>query len=388
MAKKTTNFTQRIVQSIQPPTHGREIYYDSKIKGLCLRVSSTGRKTWQVYKWHDGRPLRITLGTFPALSVEHARTQALAILNKLAKGENPNEKKTVLKFGELFNIFLERHQRISERTRHDYQELYELYIKKPLGNKPINRINRKTIAALHARIGKEKPIRANRVLATISTVFGRAIEWGLADPPNPCIGIKRFPEKSRDRFLKADELPRFFKALNEEPNETIRDFFWILLLTGARRSNVLSMRWQDIDWNTKTWRIPKTKNQEPQVVPLVPEAIDILRARYEAQKQTKLASIYVFPGRGKTGHLVEPKAAWKRILKRAGLEDLRIHDLRRTLGSWQAIMGTPLPIIGKSLGHKSSQATEVYSRLELDPVREAMQKATSTILKLAHDTNE
>ncbi len=388
MAKKTTNFTQRIVQSIQPPTHGREIYYDSKIKGLCLRVSSTGRKTWQVYKWHDGRPLRITLGTFPALSVEHARTQALATLNKLAKGENPNEKKAVLKFGELFNIFLERHQRISERTRHDYQELYELYIKKPLGNKPINRINRKTIAALHARIGKEKPIRANRVLATISTVFGRAIEWGLADPPNPCMGIKRFPEKSRDRFLKADELPRFFKALNEEPNETIRDFFWILLLTGARRSNVLSMRWQDIDWNTKTWRIPKTKNQEPQVVPLVPEAIDILRARYEAQKQTKLASIYVFPGRGKTGHLVEPKAAWKRILKRAGIDDLRIHDLRRTLGSWQAIMGTPLPIIGKSLGHKSSQATEVYARLELDPVREAMQKATSTILKLAHDTNE
>jgi integrase len=88
----------------------------------------------------------------------------------------------------------------------------------------------------------------------------------------------------------------------------------------------------------------------------------------------------VFPGRGKTGHLVEPKTAWARILKRAGLQNLRLHDLRRTLGSWQAATGASLPIIGKSLGHKSLAATQVYARLNLDPVRAAVNTATDAML--------
>ena len=121
---------------------------------------------------------------------------------------------------------------------------------------------------------------------------------------------------------------------------------------------------------------------------MLPEARDILKNRYEMKRQAKVAGLYVFTGEGQTGHIMGPEAAWKLICKRAGIEDLRIHDLRRTLGSWQAITGTPLPIIGKSLGYKSSQATEVYARLDLDPVREAMTKATNTILKLALHTNE
>lgn len=190
------------------------------------------------------------------------------------------------------------------------------------------------------------------------------------------MGVKRFPERSRDRFLSADELARFFQALEQEPNEAAREFFLVALLTGARRANVLSMRWADIDLKGQTWRIPETKNGTPQNVPLVGPVLEILQSR---RKTT--SSFFVFPGRGKTGHLVEPKKAWARVCLAAGIKEARIHDLRRTLGSWQAKTGASLPIIGKSLNHKSASTTSIYARLDLDPVRTAMEKAAEAMLE-------
>lgn len=114
------------------------------------------------------------------------------------------------------------------------------------------------------------------------------------------------------------------------------------------------------------------------VVPLVELAVAILQGRLE----TSTGSPWVFPGRSKTGHLVEPKSAWKRICKRAGLEDVRIHDLRRTLGSWQVATGASLPVIGKTLGHTQPKTTQIYARLQLDPVRQAVEAATAAMLKV------
>jgi integrase len=180
------------------------------------------------------------------------------------------------------------------------------------------------------------------------------------------------------------------------------------LLTGARRANVQAMRFEEINWSVATWRIPedKSKSGESMTLPLSATALGILETRREASKNE-----WVFPGDGVTGHLVEPKSAWKRILERAatiqkknwlkanpdkdetdfqkecpnsGFRDLRLHDLRRTLGSWQAATGASLPIIGKSLGHKSLQATQVYARLNLDPIRAAVDKATDAMLLAAN----
>ena len=150
------------------------------------------------------------------------------------------------------------------------------------------------------------------------------------------------------------------------------------LLTGARRSNVLSMRWQDIDLEEAIWTILETKNGTSQMVPLGTEAIAILSERF----QTK-GSLWVFPsGTSQSGHLEEPKSAWKRILKRADLTDLRLHDLRRTMGSYQAATGANSFIIGKSLNHKTVQATAIYARLNIDPVRESMKKATDAMMNV------
>ena len=235
----------------------------------------------------------------------------------------------------------------------------------------ISSIERPEVERLHAKIGKENGLyQADRLLERIRSIFNKAIEWGWKGQ-NPAMGIKKFREQSRDRFLQPDELPRFFEALANEPNEAARDFFMISLLTGARKSNTLAMMWKDISFQSATWRIEETKNADPLTVHLPQQAVEVL-----IERKLNSDSPYVFEGTGKNGHLADPKKAWTRILQEAGIENLRIHDLRRTLGSYQAATGANGYIIGKSLGHRSQQSTAIYARLNLDPVRESVDKAT------------
>ena len=217
--------------------------------------------------------------------------------------------------------------------------------------------------------------QANRLLERIKAIFNKAIEWGWKGI-NPAQGVKKFKEKSRDRFLHPDELPAFFESLEAEENDTIRDYVYVSILTGVRKANVLAMRWEEINFERQEWFIPETKNRDPLRVPLVPKVIEILKNRaflYGCQN-------WVFEGSGETGHLVEPKAGWKRILTRAGIKNLRIHDLRRTVGSWQAATGASSFIIGSTLGHKDQKSTAVYARLNIDPIRASLEKATEAML--------
>ena len=194
---------------------------------------------------------------------------------------------------------------------------------------------------------------------------------------NPCRGVKRFREEKRDRFLLPDEMGRFFTALSAEPDDTLRDFFWIALLSGARRGNGQSMRWDEMDLSRGDWRVPgdKSKNREGMLVHLPPQAVEILNRRL-AERDGE----YVFGSYGATGHLVEPKASWARIRTAARLPGLRMHDLRRMLASWQAITGTSLHVIGKSLGHRDPSATAIYARLTRAPVSESVDRAAIAML--------
>jgi len=380
MAKENVNFTKANLEQLAAPDTGRRYVHDTKESGLIIQITPSGRKTFQLYKKHQGRPVRVTIGTFPDLTVEQARKRAREIKVELSNGENPNDKlkqqRQEMTFADLFNEYMERHAKVKKRSWAEDQNQFDRYLA-PLANKRLSTITRQDIATLHSKIGKTARTAANRCLALVSSVFGRAIEFGLWDGLNPCLGIKKFSEQSRDRFLSADELGRFFQALEQEPSGTARDFFLVALLTGARRANVLSMRWSDIDLKAETWRIPETKNGTPQTVPLVGPVLEILLDRRKAT-----SSFFVFPGRKSgSGHLEEPKRAWKRICQAAGIEGARIHDLRRTMGSWQAMTGASLPIIGRSLNHKDASTTSIYARLDLDPVRTAMEKAAEAMLE-------
>jgi integrase len=428
------NFTKSELTKIAPPATGRIEYRDTKVAGLQLRVSSTGVKTFSVYRWGKAtnKPERVTIGRFPEISVDAARAKAGEIVAAFAMGENPSEAKrkarAEMTFVDLFDLYIERHSKVHKRTWREDQSKYQQYLCSEkeginLAAKKLSAIDRTDIARLHAKIGKAHPITANRVIALVSSVFGRAITWDIYDKINPATKIKKFRENSRDRFLQRDELPRFFNALNEEPNDVIRRFFLVSLLTGARRGNVLAMRWDCLDGKNWTWKIPglQSKNGVPLTVMLSAEVVELLNECKDGNDTP-----WVFPGTGKGGHLADPKKAWKRMLDTdelsqliqcirqndrefitkegdtldtallrareqakkyeidttgTRLADLRPHDLRRTLGSYQAMTGASLPIIGKSLGHKSQAATQVYARLDWDPVRLSVSRATQAMLE-------
>jgi len=386
MSGNTFNFTKANLDALPIPATGeRVVFHDAKAKGLQVRVTSAGVKTFSVRRRIKGGAVeRVTLGRYPEMSIEHARRQAAEINAAIEGGANPAEAKRAhkgeLTFGELFQQYMERHAKVRKRTWSEDEQRYKQYLEQPLGKKKLSTIDRQAIATIHANITRAgHPAVANRLLAVVSSVYGRAIEWGLI-ASNPARSIRRNKENSRDRFLQSDELPRFFDAVAGEPNPTIRDFFLLSLLTGARRSNVLAMRWQDLNLTESIWRIPETKNGTPQNVTLSPVAVTLLAERKVAAEDS---AVYVFPSHGKTGHLMEPRKGWVRILERAGLDDLRIHDLRRTLGSWQAKTGASLAIIGKSLNHKNTQTTAIYARLDLDPVRQSVNTATTAMLNAA-----
>ncbi|MBU6339170.1 MAG: tyrosine-type recombinase/integrase [Rickettsiales bacterium] len=382
MAAKQINFTKSIIEKLPIPKSGLDYYKDSKERGLSLYITSKGVITFFVRKRIGGKDSRVIIGGFPEISVENARKMTLRIKSDVAQGINPNFEKDKLKqeitFDELFYEFMERYSKKQKATwKQDEREINRLcgqWFKRK-----ISTITSQEIRIFHEKLGDQNGIYlANRMLDRIRVIYNKAIEWGY-DGENPTNNIKKFKEQSRDRFIQPDELPRFFKALEKEENNIAKDYIYISLYTGARRNNVLSMRWEQINFTTKEWRIPKTKNGDPQTVPLIDDVIKILKARKENNKNLELndsQSLWVLPSKtSQSGHLEEPKKAWKRILEKAQIEDLRLHDIRRTLGSYQTIAGASDSVVGKTLGHKSKAATAVYARMNLDPVRNSISEA-------------
>lgn len=428
----------RIVALPVPEAGKRVTYYDTKVASLQLRVSSSGAKSFSVFRrTKGGQPERVTLGKFPSMTVEQARRLAAKVNSEIEEGSNPAAVKRVIKIEPTVAEFFEKEYgpRHGEKlsTWRNYQSQFDTYIRPSLGKLKLTSVTRDQVARIVSDVEKsgKSGSMVNRVRNLISGIYRQAIEWGAAEN-NPATGVRGRKEKKRDRFLQSTELPRFFASLADEENETIRDFFLLSLLTGARRGNLLEMRWDQLRLDDCIWYIPKTKNDDPQNVTLCPEAVEILEARKDND------SPWVFQSIGKSGHLAEPKTGWRRILDRdeliqlqtlireAGTEfewplelskpighkgrtterledallrartlaeklkidaagtrmsDLRIHDLRRTLGSWQAKTGASLVIIGKSLNHKSQAATAIYARLDLDPVRQSVNTATSAMLE-------
>ncbi len=371
-----------------PPAGKRLTIYDTKVSKLALRVTSAGSKTFYVVKRAGTEMAWVKLGTFPEMTVEKAQAEAERILGEFASGANPAQARRAFKAEPtLTEFFAEYGTRHGEKKRswRDDQQRFRDYLQKPLGDKKLTTITRADVARVIS--GAEKAGKAaatvRQIRALASGLFSKAIEWGYLDA-NPAHGVKVAGRVvTRDRFLQPDELPRFFAALAEEPSIAMRDFILLALLTGARRANVCAMHWREIDLAAGNWRLPVTKNGTPQTVTLCPEAVEILKARQEAT-----AGGFVFPGIGATGHMVEPKKGIVRIMERAGIpygrneaDGVTLHDLRRTLGSWQARTGASLAIIGKSLNHKSQQATAIYARLHLDPVRAAVNTATAAMLE-------
>ena len=301
-------------------------------------------------------------------------TLAICALNflPLAPSLHKRGAHMTMTFGRLAELYIEKYAKHHTRRWQDTQANFDRHFQR-WTLRQVSSIRRMEVQDWIDDLAENNGhYLANRCHDTMRAVINWGIKRDYISPPNPCIGVDRYKMRPRDRFVQpGDELERLIAAINAEPNKTMRDFFWMCIYTGARRSNVLTMRWEQIDFALSIWKIPDTKNGESQFVSLIPEAMQLLQRRQETS-----ASCWVFPSDRAPGKAFgHPRFAWARILKRAGIENLRIHDLRRTLGSYMAILGVSPTIIGKALGHKSLQATAIYTRLTQAPVREAMERA-------------
>jgi integrase len=214
--------------------------------------------------------------------------------------------------------------------------------------------------------------------------FGRKHGYILRDHAEDLVNaVEMFPKVERTRRLSADEVRAFFTALNTEQHANFRDFLSLLLFTGARRTNVLAMRWAELDLEAGTWEIPgaKAKAGQPMVTALSSGALQVLRRREQAAPES---AEWVFPADdAASGHMEAPKKPWAAFRKRAGLLDVHMHDIRRTLGSWMIDTGAPIAVIGKQLGHRDAKSTAIYARLDLEPVRLAVDRAERALRRAA-----
>lgn len=377
-------FTKRRVEALPLPRVGRRTYRDTEDRYLRLIVTAGGARSFYVARKINGRSEKIWLGRYPDLTVEAARKMAQRTVGDIATGRNPQERaragKSPLTVRHLFDEYMEKHARPHKRSAGHDEALFRLHCG-PLACLRISAVHLRDVQRLHVKIGREVGERtANRALCLLHVMFNKALEWGYTENANPAHGVRKFRERARIRYLEPQELPAFFASLSAEPEPIFRDFFALALFTGARRGNLLAMRWADLNFERGLWVIPaeETKTDQPYFIPLIGPALDILASR----RVQVVDSPYVFPGR-LGGHLVEVKGAWARVCRRAGIEELRIHDLRRTCATYQANAGASLHIVGQSLGHRNYATTQRYAPIQEATVRVSMENGAEAMRRAA-----
>jgi integrase len=380
---------KRVIEGLPLPTEGRRYIHDTEISSLALCITPSGRRSFYVIRRTTGTGTRFRIGGYPELSVEQARKRAVEMSLRIVDGLDPQEEKRrrreIPTLQDLVDLWLQ-HAQGRKRTWQQDQYQYQRFLA-GWSSRKLNTLRRAEIADLIAGIGKAHGIyTANRLLALLRAVLNHGIRLLELDQTNPAAAVTAFKEQSRNRRLQPAEVPALFTAVDQEPNPDIRDYVLLSLLTGARKSNVLAMRWDEVELDQRLWVVPaaKSKNGQALYQPLSEEAMLILRRRRDHIGSEG----FVFPGPGVTGHLQDPKAGWKRICQRAGLVDLRLHDLRRSLASFMIDQGSSLEIVGKTLGHQSAETTRVYARLALDPVRQAVEQAGRQITTLGRPVSE
>jgi integrase len=363
------NLTHAVVAALKSPPSGQLDYWDTRKPGFGIRVSLGGAKTWLLMYYQSGQKKRLTLGRFPAVSVADARAEATRKLGEIAKGEDPAADRARAKadpnFGELAELYLERHARIKKRPRSVAEDEYMLKadLLPAWKDRKLPAIGRRDVIALLDKIvARDAPIHANRVRALISTMFNFAIGRDLIEY-NPAHKVPRpAPERSRDRRLSDDEVRRLWTALEAEAFK-VQVAYKLALLTAARKSEILGLAWSELDLDRGWWTLPasRSKNDEEHRIPLAPSAVALLR-QIEADEK----SPFVFTG-GRLGRPVANPQKWiVRIRERADLKDFRFHDLRRTAASGMTAIGVPRLVVSKLLNHAEGGVTKVYDRNSYD----------------------
>ena len=365
----------------------RCIVWGDSPTGFGLRIYPSGKKAF-VYDYRfEGRKQMKVIGRYGDITLSQALDQCKKDVADILNKKNPLAEKKKAALGDTIKQLCERYiakQVPKKKTGAEDERRIKAHILPAWGAHKIAAITRQDVCSLHTKIGKNiyrgKPTiyEANRVLSLASSLFSLAIKEGMVEAtyPNPAIGVNKNREDPRDRYVEAAELPRLIEAIENEPNQYARCALWLYLLTGCRKHELLKAKWSDIDFNRKELRLPDTKNGKTHYLPLSDAGMAVLEKIPKIEGNT-----YIIVGKNPGCHLVNIDKPWQRIRKQAGVEDIHIHDLRRTVGSWMAQSGNSLHLIGKVLNHSSESTTKIYARFAQDQVSDALNKHGEHILK-------
>jgi len=375
--------TDAIVRRHPLPKHGKAITVDADVPGFGARVTANGARSFILrYTTRAGRERTYTIGDATVWRTTDARDKARELRREIEDGGDPlgdiEEERAAPTMLDLIDRFRAEHlPRKRPSTRDDYERTLRLHIVRHFGqHTKVADVRFEDVDALHRKVtAAGNPYQANRTIALLSKMFSLAQRWRMLDT-NPCKGIERNTEYHRRRYLSGDELVRLTHALAKHPDQQVANAVRIMLLTGARRGEVLGMRWDDVKLGTGIWsKLPSsTKQKEHHQVPLSAPALQLLSEIDKRQRRAGKRPKFVFPSNGATGHYVEIKKSWRQITKAAGIEGLRIHDLRHSYASQLVSGGASLPLIGALLGHSNPATTARYAHLFHDPLRAATEK--------------
>ena len=380
--KSTLKLSRRVVEALAVE-RGDRVFYDRDLTGFGVRVHARGRKVYVVHARAPGGALkRAAIGRKVDITVEDARRVAAEVIDRLKKGEEafpepPAPEPTV---ADLAERYVEAHLEVNCRpgTVETFGRILRLYILPEFGHMPLPAVERGHVAALHHKM-RDKPYQANQTRDVLAKMFRLAAAWGMTPPRrNPALSIRRYKEYRRERFLSADEYLRLARVLDEAEADgsvfpTAIPAIRLLILTGCRKNEIVTLRWDDID-RTAGELLLRDSKTGPRVVPLSPGA-----ARVLADLPRDAGNPWVIAGRKPGSRLSHIVYYWYRVRERAELDDVRIHDLRHSFASRALALGESLPTIGKLLGHSKIQTTARYAHLARDSVQESAARVAASI---------
>lgn len=392
--KADQRITVGVVTALAPPATGNRVVWDKDLTGFGVRITAAGAVSFVLRYVVAGRERRFTLGKHPDLSPSAARDHATVLRGKIVAGEDPmearHEARKAPTVDDLCDDYLERHARPKKRSSsvEGDESLIRLYIRPKLGARKVASVTSRDLDELHQSL-QDRPYQANRLIALVSKMFSLAVKWGWR-PDNPCRGIERFAESERDEWLKAEQLGALANTLKAYPDKRAVAALLLLVLTGARRGEVLKATWDQFDLGRGVWTKPShhTKQKKIEHIPLNRDALrlvsNVRRGVLKAiGSEAKLEDFpFLFPGDADGKPLQNLKRPWKEICGLAGLNGIRVHDLRHTYASHLVSGGLSLPLVGKLIGHTQAKTTQRYAHLADDPLRKATAKF-GAIFKLA-----
>ncbi|MCE2453165.1 MAG: tyrosine-type recombinase/integrase [Nitrospinae bacterium] len=373
--------TKRVVDALSVEAKDA-VFWDRDMPGFGVRVYATGRKVYVVQSRGPGGPKRVTLGRHGELSTDEARKQAAHVIDCIKRGEDtgPEPTEAELTVAGLAERFMRAHVKshCKPGTALAYRSVIDVRILPALGTMTLDEVGRAEVSALHHSL-RETPAMANAALGLLSKMFKMAEAWGLTPPGrNPCRGLRRYRVRSRERFLAPEEFRRLDRALKDLEAEgkawpiavaAIR----LLVLTGCRRSEILDLRWDDVDHTTGEFRLRDAK-AGPRMVPLTAPVKRVLEGVPRSPDNPWV--IHRGNGKGRLGNL---SYYWGTVREFAGLDDVRIHDLRHSYASRALALGESLSTIGKLLGHRHVVSTARYAHLMRDAEKAAANRVGESI---------